>query len=88
MRTEISKISKSALADPGFNLVKGGGQNFFRDFADVVKQSRASEVSQYWRGSRARLRALEALAFLTLKHAFSNFSMYFFFKIFYVPLCG
>ena len=38
-----------------------------------MKRSRASEASQYWRGSRARLRALEALAFLTLKYAFSHF---------------
>ena len=71
----------SALADPGFG--RGGGlRNFVRDFADVAKWSRASEASQYWPGSRARLRALEALAFLTLKYAFSHFSWYFFFKLF------
>ena len=58
----------------------GGPRNFFRDFADVAKRSQASEASQYWPGSRARLRALEALAFLTIKYAFSHFSWYFFFK--------
>ena len=47
-----------------------------------------SKASQSWQGSRAYLRALEALAFLALKYAFSHFSWYFFFKIFYEPLCG
>ena len=59
---------------------RGGARIFCRNFADVAKRSRASEASQYWPGSRARLRALEALAFLTLKYAFSHFSWYFFFK--------
>ena len=67
----------------GFRIwLRGGPHNFFRDFADVAKRSRASEVSQYWPGSRACLRALEAHAFLTLKYAFSHFSWYFFFKYF------
>ena len=74
-------------ADPGFGQ-GGGPRNFCRDFADVAKRSRASEASQYWPGSRARLRALEALAFLTLKYAFSHFSWYFFFKFFNVHFCG
>ena len=65
---------------------RGGPQTFFRDFANIAKWSWASEASQYWPGSRACLRALEALAFLTLKYAFSHFSWYFFFKIFYVHL--
>ena len=67
---------------------RGGPRNFFRDFADVVEWSRASKASQYWPGSRAHLRALEALAFLTVKYAFSHFSWYFFFKLFNVYLCG
>ena len=67
---------------------RGGPRNFSRDFADVVKQSQVSEASQYWPGSRARLRALEVLAFLTLKYAFSHFSWYFFFKLFNVHFCG
>ena len=50
-----------ALADPGFG--QGGPQKFFLRFANIVKQSQASEVSQYWLGSRACLRTLEALAF-------------------------
>ena len=69
----------SSLADPGFGQ-GGGPRNFVRDFADVAKQSQASKASQYWPGSRARLRALEALAFLTVKYAFSHFPWYFFFK--------
>ena len=48
-------------------------RNFFRDFANVVKQSQVSEASQYWWGSRAQLKALEVLVFLTLKYAFSTF---------------
>ena len=69
----------SALADPGFGQ-GGGPRNFVRDFADEAKRSQASKASQYWPGSRARLRALEALAFLTVKYAFSHFPWYFFFK--------
>ena len=61
------------LADPGFGQGGGGPRNFSRDFADVAKWSQANEASQYRRGSRAHLRALEALAFLTLKYAFSHF---------------
>ena len=53
---------------------RGGPRKFLRDFADIEKQSQASKASQYWPGSRARLRALEALAFLTVKYAFSHFS--------------
>ena len=92
MRYSFSRkaVGKAAgqftLADPGFG--QGGPQKFFRDFADIAKRSQVSEVSQYWLGSRAHLRALEALALLTLKYAFSHFSWYFFFKIFSVPLCG
>ena len=67
------------VADPGFG--QGGGQKLSRDLADVAKRSRVSKASQYWLGSRACLRALGALAFLTLKYAFSHFSWYFFFKI-------
>ena len=62
------------------HLVGGGARNFCRDFADVAQRSRVSEASQYQLGSRARLRALEALAFLTMKYAFSHFSWYFVFK--------
>ena len=61
---------------------RGGPRNFFWDFADVLKRSRASEASQYWPGSRACLKALEAFAFLTIRYAFSHFSWYFFFKFF------
>ena len=76
-----------ALAYPGSG--RGGGPRiFFRDDADVAKWSRTSKASQYWPGSRASLRALEALAFLTFKYAFSHFSWYVFFKLFHVHLCG
>ena len=40
-----------ADADPLFDQGGGGGRNFFQDFADIAKQSRASEASQYWLGS-------------------------------------
>ena len=76
-----------SLADPGFGQ-GGGPRNFVRDFADVAKQSRASKASQYWPGSRVCLSALEALAFLTVKYAFSHFHQVLFLQIFTVALCG
>ena len=69
------------LGDPGFSQ-GGGPRNFCRDFADVVKWSQVSGVSQYWLESRAQLRTLEALAFLTVKYAFSHLFWYLFFKKF------
>ena len=45
-------------ADPGFG--QGGPQVLRPKVAGVVKRSHASEVSNLWPGSRARLRALEA----------------------------
>ena len=53
-------------------MVKGGPQLLRPKVADVAKQSCASEVSNLWWGSRARLRALEAFGFLILKYAFSH----------------
>ena len=50
------------VADPGFG--QEGGQKIF---ADIAKWSRVSGASQYWPRW-----ALEALAFLTLKYAFSH----------------
>ena len=44
------------VVDPGFGL---GAENFAEFFANVAKQSWASEMSKYQLGS-----ALEALAFL------------------------
>ena len=64
------------------DLVGGGPSNLFLRFADGVQHRRASEASIHWLGSRARLRALEALVFLSVKYAFSHFSWYLFFKIF------
>ena len=54
------------------DLVKGGPQLLRPKVADVVKRSRASEASILRRGSRARLRALEAFGVLMLKYAFSH----------------
>ena len=51
---------------------RGGAQLLRPKIADVVKRSCASEVSNLWPGSRARLRALEAFGFLMLKYAFSH----------------
>ena len=72
---------KSVSACSSGSRIWSGGQIFSRDLANIVKWSQVSEVSQYWPESRAHLRALGALAFLTLKYAFSHFSWYFFFKI-------
>ena len=52
-----------SLADPGFG--QGGPRIFFQYFADIAKWS--------WVESRAHPRALEGLAFLTLKYALSTF---------------
>ena len=58
-------------ADPGFG--QGGGPQLLRPkVADVAKWSCVSEASNLRPGSRARLRALEALGFLMLKYAFSH----------------
>ena len=51
------------------DLVKGGPQVLRPKVADVAKRSHASEASNLWPGSRARLRALEAFGFLMLKYA-------------------
>ena len=61
-----------SLADPGFG--QGGPENFGQNFANVAERSCASGVSSNQPGSRACLRALEALAFLFFKYAFSWFS--------------
>ena len=54
------------------DLVKGGAQLLRPKVVHVAKRSRASEASNLWPGSRARLRALEAFGFLMLKYAFSH----------------
>ena len=60
-----------AGADTGFD--EGVGPQLLRPkVADVAKQSHASEASNLWLGSRARLRALETFGFLMLKYAFSH----------------
>ena len=52
---------------------RGGRAQLLRlKVADVVKRSHASEASNLWLGTRARLRALEAFGFLMLKYAFSH----------------
>ena len=64
-------MEASSGADPGFG--QGGGPQLLRPtVADVAKRSRVSEASILQRGSRARLRALEAFGFLMLKYAFSH----------------
>ena len=51
-----------------------GGPNFFWPiFANFMQLSHVNEVSPYWQGPRARLRALEALGFFITKYAFSPF---------------
>ena len=56
------------------DLVKGGGPILFWPiFADSAQWSCANEVSPYWLGSGAHLRALEALGFFITKYAFSPF---------------
>ena len=56
-------------ADPGFG--QGVAQVLRLKVADVAKRSRMSKASNLQPGSRARLRALEALGFLMLKYMHS-----------------
>ena len=49
------------------------GQIFWPIFADSAQRSHANEVIPYWQGSRACLRALEALGFFITKYTFSPF---------------
>ena len=56
----------------GSRIWSGGAQLLRPKVADVVERSRVSEASILQPGSRARLRALEALGFLMLKYAFSH----------------
>ena len=77
------------VAHPGFG--QGGGQKFFLRFCRRSKAKSGERVKQtifYWPMFRVHLRALEALAFLTIKYAFSHFSWYFFFNFYNVHLCG
>ena len=55
------------------DLVKGGRKFSWSTFADSAQRSHANEVSPYWLGSRAHLRALEVLGFFITKYAFSLF---------------
>ena len=65
------------------DLVKGGGPSkFVPIIADGAQRWRVSEASIHRPGSRAQLRALEALVFLSVKYACSHFSWHLFFKIF------
>ena len=55
------------------DLVKGGPKFFRLIFASSAQRSCINEVSPYWPGSRAHLRAPEALGFFITKYAFSPF---------------
>ena len=55
------------------DLVKGMPQFFWPIFANSTQWSHVNEVSPYWLGSRACLRALEALGVFITKYAFSPF---------------
>ena len=55
------------------DLVKGGPKLFWPIFANSTQWSCANEVSPYWPGHKACLRALEALGFFITKYVFSPF---------------
>ena len=77
MHCNVPMMLHKSVADPG--LWSGGGpRKLFCEFADGAKRSRANEVSFRRPGSRAHLRALEALGFFIAKYAFSYFSWYLF----------
>ena len=71
-RNTREKASKTPAQVRIQDLVKGEPQLLRPKVADVAKRSHASEASILRRGSRARLRALEAFGFLMLKYAFSH----------------
>ena len=53
--------------------LREGPEYFWLIFTDSAQWSHANEVSTYWPGSRAHLRALEALGVFITKYAFSPF---------------
>ena len=79
--TPFDHLGPAPGVDPGFGQ-GGGPSKYFPIFADGAERRSGSEASIYRPGSRARLRALEALVFLSVKYAFSHFSWHLFFKIF------
>ena len=82
-------VSVSTVADPAPAV--GGGKNIFLRFLPMagsdVMQAKRAQI--YWWGSRACLRVLQALAFLTVQYACSNvhFSWHIFYNIFNLHLC-
>ena len=63
-------LKKNETHRCGSRIWSGGGPSkFFPIFADGAQGWSASEASIYRPGSRARLRALEALVFLSVKYA-------------------
>ena len=74
----LTNSSHSLCSDKGMqrqiqDLVKGGPKIIWPIFADPAQWSHVNEVSPYWPGSRACLRAPEALGFFITKYAFSPF---------------
>ena len=67
----IVSLHLSPLTCAACEVCRGGPKFFWPIFADSAQQSCANEVSPYWPGSRAHLRALEALGFFITKYAFS-----------------
>ena len=57
-------------------LVEGGTKIFLIKFPDIVQRSPVNKVSFNRPGSRAHLRALEAIGFFFAEYAFSLFSRY------------
>ena len=68
-------------------LVEGGAKIFLRQFPDVVKRSHTNEMSFNRPGSRAHLRALEALGFFFAEYAFSLYPFVIFLKYLNTNLC-
>ena len=76
LHTEIDRnYSTKTMFTSGSRIwSRGGAENCGGNFANVAERIRASAASPNWPGSRALRRALEALAFLFFKYAFSWFS--------------
>ena len=75
IKIEIGESRSNGGGEQGWiqDLVKGGPKLFGLIFANSAQQSHVNKVSPYWPGSRAHLRALEALGFFITKYAFSPF---------------
>ena len=71
-RNSSATLSRSLTSSEIINAKKEQEENQIQK-AEAAEERNANEMSPYWPGSRARLRALEALGFFITKYASSPF---------------